>query len=222
MRGCNKCECNFFSDSQLLNSQLTYYVHIRGDESRRAQNAIIEFAISLKTRKRNLFTTHLNVGLRYLAKVHQLIQSGIYTHTRKAGPAVHTQGRLGRQCTHKEAQAGSAHTRKPGPAVHTQGRPGRQCTHKVARAGSAHTRKPGPAVHTVVHRSTSTTTQLLHVHVLAVRCSHQIYDYKHSYMLQYIYIYTRPGPHRQMCTQIHQYNYTGVTYTCGQVFTSTL
>ena len=34
-------------DSQLLNSQLKYYV--RGDESRRAQNAIIEFAISLKT-----------------------------------------------------------------------------------------------------------------------------------------------------------------------------
>ena len=34
-------------DSQLLNSQLTFYV--RGDQSRRAQNAIIEFAISLKT-----------------------------------------------------------------------------------------------------------------------------------------------------------------------------
>ena len=32
----------FFPDSQLM-----YYVH--GDESRRAQNAIIEFAISLKT-----------------------------------------------------------------------------------------------------------------------------------------------------------------------------
>ena len=45
---------SFFPDSQLLNSLLTYYV--RGDESRRAQNAIIEFAISLKTRKRNLFT----------------------------------------------------------------------------------------------------------------------------------------------------------------------
>ena len=50
-------------DSQLLNSQLAYY--IRGDESRRAQNAIIEFVISLKTQKRNLFTTHLNVGLRH-------------------------------------------------------------------------------------------------------------------------------------------------------------
>ena len=48
---------------QLLNSQLTYYV--RGDESRRAQNTIIEFAISLKTRKRNHFTAHLNVGLWY-------------------------------------------------------------------------------------------------------------------------------------------------------------
>ena len=64
-----KCEdainanANFYPGSQLLNSQLTYY--IRGDESRRAQNAIIEFAISLKTRKRNLFTTHLNVGLWY-------------------------------------------------------------------------------------------------------------------------------------------------------------
>ena len=60
-----KCEdvinANVFPDSQLLNSQLAYYIH--GDESRRAQNAIIEFAISLKTRKRNLFTTHLNVGL---------------------------------------------------------------------------------------------------------------------------------------------------------------
>ena len=54
---------NFLPDSQSLNSQLRYYV--RGDESRRAQNAIIEFAISLKTRKRNLFTTHLNVGLWY-------------------------------------------------------------------------------------------------------------------------------------------------------------
>ena len=48
-----KCEdainanADFFSDSQLLNSQLTYYVH--GEESRWAQNAIIEFAISLKT-----------------------------------------------------------------------------------------------------------------------------------------------------------------------------
>ena len=41
-----------FPGSQLLNSQLQYYV--RGDESRRAQNVIIEFAISLKTRKRNL------------------------------------------------------------------------------------------------------------------------------------------------------------------------
>ena len=37
----------FSPDSQLLNSQLAYYV--RGDESRRAQNVIIEFAISLKT-----------------------------------------------------------------------------------------------------------------------------------------------------------------------------
>ena len=48
-----KCEdaicanANFFPDSQLLNSQLTYYVC--GDKSRRAQNAIIEFTISLKT-----------------------------------------------------------------------------------------------------------------------------------------------------------------------------
>ena len=48
-----KCEdainanANFPPDSQSLNSQLRYYV--RGDESRRAQNAIIEFAISLKT-----------------------------------------------------------------------------------------------------------------------------------------------------------------------------
>ena len=40
-----------------------YYV--RGDESRQAQNAIIEFTISLKMRKRNLFTTHY-VGLRYI------------------------------------------------------------------------------------------------------------------------------------------------------------
>ena len=67
MRGCNKCECDFSPpppDSQLLETQSTYYV--RGDESRRAQNAIIEFTISLKTRKRNLFTTHLNVGLRYI------------------------------------------------------------------------------------------------------------------------------------------------------------
>ena len=32
----------------------------------RTQNAIIEFAISLKTRKRNLFTAYLNVGLRYI------------------------------------------------------------------------------------------------------------------------------------------------------------
>ena len=55
-----KCEdainanANFSPDSQLLSSQLTYYVG--GDESRRAQNAIIEFAISLKTRKHNLST----------------------------------------------------------------------------------------------------------------------------------------------------------------------
>ena len=55
---------NFFPDSQLLETQSTYYV--RGDESRRAQNAIIEFTISLKTRQCNLFTTHLNMGLRYL------------------------------------------------------------------------------------------------------------------------------------------------------------
>ena len=55
---------NFFPDSQLLETQLQYYV--RGDESRRAQNAIIQFAISLKVQKRNLFTTHLNVGLRYV------------------------------------------------------------------------------------------------------------------------------------------------------------
>ena len=42
-------------------TQSTYYV--RGDESRQAQNIIVEFTISLKTLKRNLFTTHLNVGL---------------------------------------------------------------------------------------------------------------------------------------------------------------
>ena len=53
-----KCEdainanANYFPDSQLLRTW---------DESRRAQNAII----SLKMRKRNHFTTHLNVGLRY-------------------------------------------------------------------------------------------------------------------------------------------------------------
>ena len=47
MRRCNKCECEFPPDSQLLETQLKYYV--RGDESRRAQNAIIEFAILLKT-----------------------------------------------------------------------------------------------------------------------------------------------------------------------------
>ena len=64
MRGCNKCECEFPPHSQLLETQLKYYV--RGDESRRAQNAIIEFTISLKMRKRNLYTTHLNVGLRYV------------------------------------------------------------------------------------------------------------------------------------------------------------
>ena len=52
-----------FPNSKLLETQLKYYV--RGDESRWAQNAIIEFAISLKTRKRNIFTTHLNVGLQY-------------------------------------------------------------------------------------------------------------------------------------------------------------
>ena len=55
---------NAFPDLKLLNLQLKYYV--RGDESRRAQNTIVEFAISLKTRKRNLFTMYLNVGLRYL------------------------------------------------------------------------------------------------------------------------------------------------------------
>ena len=44
--------------------EIMYYA--RGYESRRAQNAIIEFAISLKMRKRYLFTTHLNVGLRYV------------------------------------------------------------------------------------------------------------------------------------------------------------
>ena len=61
-----KCEdainakANSFPDLQLLNSQLTYYV--RGDESRRAQNAIIEFAISLKTRKRNLFCYAFKCG----------------------------------------------------------------------------------------------------------------------------------------------------------------
>ena len=46
-----KCEdainVNAFPDLQLLNSQLKYYV--RGDESRWAQNAIVQFAISLKT-----------------------------------------------------------------------------------------------------------------------------------------------------------------------------
>ena len=49
-----------FPDSQLLETQLKYYVH--GDESRRAQNTIIEFAFSLKTQKRNL----LHVGLWYV------------------------------------------------------------------------------------------------------------------------------------------------------------
>ena len=47
-----------------LRMQLKYY--ICGDESRRTQHAIIEFAISLKMRKHYLFTTHLNVGLRYI------------------------------------------------------------------------------------------------------------------------------------------------------------
>ena len=37
----------FLPDSQLLEMQLKHY--IRGDESRRAQNAVIEFAITLKT-----------------------------------------------------------------------------------------------------------------------------------------------------------------------------
>ena len=46
-----------FPPNSQLKSQLTYYV--RGDESRRAQNAIIEFAVSLKMRKRDLFATHL-------------------------------------------------------------------------------------------------------------------------------------------------------------------
>ena len=54
---------NFPPDLQLLNSQLQYYV--RGDESSQAQNTIIELTISLKTRKHNLITAHLNVGLRY-------------------------------------------------------------------------------------------------------------------------------------------------------------
>ena len=54
---------NFFPDLQLLETQSKYY--LRGDASRRDQNAIIEFAISLKMRKCNLFTTHLNVGLQY-------------------------------------------------------------------------------------------------------------------------------------------------------------
>ena len=48
----------FFPDSQLLNLQLTYYV-CGYYESRRAQNVVIEFAISLKMRKHN-------VGLRYI------------------------------------------------------------------------------------------------------------------------------------------------------------
>ena len=55
---------NFPPDFQLLETQSTYYV--RGDKSRQAQNAIIEFTISLKLRKHNLFTTHY-VGLRYIA-----------------------------------------------------------------------------------------------------------------------------------------------------------
>ena len=50
----------FFPDSQLLETQSTYYARST------YPNAIIEFAISLKTRKRNIFTTHLNVGLRYV------------------------------------------------------------------------------------------------------------------------------------------------------------
>ena len=52
-----KCEdainvnASFFPDSQLLETQLKYTYIVRGDESRRAQNAIIEFTISLKSRK---------------------------------------------------------------------------------------------------------------------------------------------------------------------------
>ena len=42
-----------FSWFAIIRTQLKYY--IRGDESRRAQNAIIEFTISLITRKCNLF-----------------------------------------------------------------------------------------------------------------------------------------------------------------------
>ena len=44
-----------FSRFATIRTQLKYYIHVRGDESRWAQNTIIELAISLKTRKRNLF-----------------------------------------------------------------------------------------------------------------------------------------------------------------------
>ena len=76
-----KCEdainANFFSpDSQLLETQLQYYV--RGDESRWAQNAIIEFAISLKMRKHNLFTT----GLLSQGGMYVLYEcTSVYTYT---------------------------------------------------------------------------------------------------------------------------------------------
>ena len=67
---------NFPPDLQLLNSQLQYYV--RGDESSQAQNTIIELTISLKMRKHNLITAHLNVGLRYCTgvKIYNMILLG--------------------------------------------------------------------------------------------------------------------------------------------------
>ena len=63
MQGYNQGEWDFSPDSQLLETQLKYYVC--GDESRRAQNTIVEFAISLKNAQTQSFTTYLNVGLQY-------------------------------------------------------------------------------------------------------------------------------------------------------------
>ena len=59
----------FSPDSQLLETQSTYYARIT--YVLRTQNAKIEFAISLKTQKRNLFTTHLNMGLWYMSVIRQ-------------------------------------------------------------------------------------------------------------------------------------------------------
>ena len=64
MRGYNKCECECFSRFAIIEFAISV-LHTWG-RVQAGQNAIIEFAISLKTRKRTLFTTHLNVGLRYI------------------------------------------------------------------------------------------------------------------------------------------------------------